>query len=360
MVKQIFFSILILMFFCNTAMSSERGEFITRLLKLPVPESIELCGETVPLDYEDVAERIDLELIVALADPTSVALWFKRGERHFPLIEKKINEYSLPLDLKYVAVIESNLRAEAVSSARAVGPWQFIGSTGKNYGLRRTSWVEDRKNWDKATDAALRHLADLRQRFDSWPLALAAYNAGEMRILSSMKVQGQNNYYGLRLPRETERYVFRIIAAKLIMEQPESYGIDIAGAQLYPPETTIDYSFQINRLNMPISVIADAAGVSYRKLKLLNPWMASNSLPKGEYVLTIPASVESGFESVVAGWEKANPEPETEYYQVRKGDTLSKIAKRHGVSLSDLYSWNSLNSRSIILPGQKIAIKIIN
>lgn len=352
--------ILLCSVFAASSAFSGLGDSVSALLKLPIPHSIELCGEPVPLDHEDVLERLDLELVVALGDPTSAALWFKRSQRYFPMIEKKLDEYGLPSDLKYVAVIESNLRANALSSARAVGPWQFIGSTGAEYGLSRSSWVEERKDWDKATDAALRLLKDLYGDFGSWPLAMAAYNAGKRRVSTSMQNQGEDNFYGLSLPRETERYVFRIIAAKLILERPEAYGINLDGARLYPPEKIVDLELKVDRRSFPVSAIAEAAGISYRCLRRLNEWIVDGSLPRGTYVLKIPDSAEKKFAHSIALWEKANPEPKTEYYKVRKGDTLSAIARKHGVSLSDLYSWNSLTSRSIILPGQTIAIQIIN
>jgi hypothetical protein len=276
------------------------------------------------------------------------------------MIEAGIRKEGLPLDLRYVPVVESNLRAEAVSSARAVGPWQFIRSTGKKYGLERNSWRDDRKNWEEATDAGLRHLKDLYDDFGSWSLALAAYNAGKRRVAGAMEKQGQGDFYGLTLPRETERYVFRIMAAKLIMERPEDFGINLEDARFYSPEQVADQTIEVVRSRLPLTVVADAAGVSYRRLKSLNAWITGDALPKGSHTVKIPASAGDSFEDTLVHWEADHPEPEVVYHRVRKGDTLSAIAKRYGVRLGDLSAWNSLGARSIIRPGQRIAIHRTN
>ena len=336
------------------------GEVITSMLTVPLPPALELCGETVPLDREDVAERLEIEVMVILSNPVSTALWFKRGERYFPLIEERIREGGLPLDLRYVPVVESNLRAEAVSSARAVGPWQFMRGTARKYRLERLSWSDERRHWEKATDAGLRHLKDLHDEFRSWPLALAAYNAGSRRVTDAMERQGEEDFYGLTLPRETERYVFRIMAAKLVLENPEAFGIRLDGARLYPPEEVTGVKIEVSRPSLPLSALAGAAGVSYRRFKSLNAWIVGDGLPKGSHTVTIPLSAAGTFKEGLARWEAAHPEPRIVYYRVRRGDTLSAIAKKHGVKLADLLSWNSLQSRSIIRPGQRIAVHRTN
>lgn len=348
------------MLFHAPAAAVEPGAFITSLLKLPLPTELELCGEKVPLAREDVAERLELELMLALSNPLSASLWFKRSARHFPMIEARISEKGLPPDLRYVPVVESNLRAEAVSSARAVGPWQFMRSTGRKYGLERTSWKDDRRGWEEATDAGLRHLKDLYGEFGSWALALAAYNAGTKRVAGAMKRQGQSDFYGLKLPRETERYVFRIMAAKLLLERPEDFGINLKDARLYPPDQVAHMTIKVTRYRLPLAVVADTAGVSYRRLKILNAWMTGDALPKGTYTVRIPASNEDSFRDALARWRADNPELRVVYYRVRRGDTLSTIADKHGVRLGDLLVWNSLDIRSIIRPGQRLAVRRTN
>ena len=324
---------------------------------MPLPAELEFCGERVPLDREDVAERLEIELMVALANPVSTSLWFKRGARYFPMIDEKIRQKGLPPDLRYVPVVESNLRADAVSSARAVGPWQFIRSTGRRYGLDRTSYKDERRNWEEATEAGLDHLRDLHRDLGSWPLALAAYNAGKMRVTGNMQTQNETDFYGLRLPRETERYVMRIMAVKLIMESPADYGIDLGNARLYDPEGAVEVRLEVRRARMPLFVLADAAGLSFRTFRNLNPWITGDALPKGTYRIKVPRAVEQSFDSTMTAWEKSNPEPKVVYHRVRRGDTLSGIASKYGVRLGDLLAWNSLSTRSVIQPGQRIAVR---
>ena len=339
---------------------AEPGEIITSFMNVPLPAKLEFCGEKVPLDREDVIERLEIELMVILSNPVSTSLWFKRKERYFPMIEEKILQKALPLDLRYVPVVESNLRSEAISSAQAVGPWQFMYGTGKAYGLKRNSWRDDRRNWEESTDAGLRHLKDLYDEFDSWPLALAAYNAGKRRVSGNMKKQGEQDFYGLTLPRETERYVFRIMAAKLVLENPGDYGIDMAVARLYPPEQAIAIKLKVTRASLPLSAIAEASGVSYRTIKGLNAWIRRETLPKGTHTIKIPAAAKDTFAMRLAGWEAKHLEPKFSYHRVRRGDTLSSIAQKYGVRLSDLMSWNSLGSTTIIYPGQRLTVRRSN
>jgi len=343
----------------GATLSAEPGGVITSLLKVPLPPKLELCGEPVPLDREDVAERLEIELMVVLANPVSTALWFKRGGRYFPLIDEQSQRKGLPADLRYVPVVESNLRAEAVSSANAVGPWQFIGRTGSSYGLDCDSFKDDRKNWEEATEAGLSHLADLHRDLGSWPLALAAYNAGKGRVTRAMERQGEKDFYGLALPRETERYVFRIMAAKLVLERPEDYGIDLEGARIFQPGAAA-MEVVVGRSQLPLTALAEAAGISFRRLKTLNAWMEADSLPKGSYTIKVPVSARETFQKALARWEEENPVPKIFYHRVRRGDTLSDIAQKYGVRLGDLMAWNSLKRRSVIHAGQRLTVRGAN
>ena len=333
---------------------------INHLLNTPVPERMEFCDEPVPLERPDVVERLDLELVVILGSPVTTAMWVKRIPRYFPQVEAELERRGLPQDLKYVALVESNLRASARSSAGAVGPWQFVGSTGREMGLERRAWVDERRDWQKATTAALDYLSALRDSFGSWPAALAAYNAGRGRVSRAMEEQQHTGYYDLVLPRETERYVFRMLAAKLVIEHPERYGIRVPEAHLYAPLVVAVHEFRVRRRELPLAAVARAAGVPYRELRRLNPWLVGAPLPRGTYRIQVPTATEGNFDSELARWEAANPEPQRVYYEVRRGDTLSAIARRHSVSLRSLLQWNSLNSRSIIRPGQELVIQLVD
>ncbi len=330
---------------------------ISHLLRLPLPETLELCGEPVPLGREDVGERLDLELVVTLGSPVTTALWFKRMPRSFPAIEEELRRRGLPQDLKYVAVIESNLRAEAVSHAGAVGPWQFMPATGAAYGLAQDSWRDARRGWEDSTAAALQHLKDLRGRFGSWPLALAAYNAGPERVVRALESQGGKDFWGLKLPAETERYVFRMLAAKLVAERPAAYGIRLEGARLYAPEATARVELAVARKEVPLRVLAEAAGVSYRRFLGLNPSLVGTSLPRGTHRLTVPAEAAAGMAAALAGWQERNPEPRTATHRVEKGDTLSTLARRYGVSVDDLRAWNNLGPKGVLRLGQNLVVQ---
>ena len=336
------------------------GAWISHLLSLPIPDNLTFCGESVPLDREDVLERLDLELVVTLGNPVSTTLWFKRIPRYFPLIEDTIRARGLPEDLKYVTLIESNLRVDAVSSAGATGPWQFMASTGSSCGLDRSSWRDSRRDWERATEAALDHLSDLREAFGSWAAALAAYNAGRSRVAQAMESQDQRDFYGLRLPRETERYVFRAMAAKLVVEHPEAYGITLEGSRVYRPVDSAELEVSVERRVLPVSALAAAAGVSYRRFLELNPWIVGSDLPRGTHRVALPDGSEGSFLVALQDWERANPEPKTTFHSVRSGDTLIGIARRYGVPLRDLMAWNDLNARSVIRPGQELAVHSVD
>lgn len=336
---------------------------VGRLLGLPIPRTVSFCGERVPLDREDVIERLDLELMDTLASPMRTALWLKRLPRHLPDIEAALKRHGLPEDLKYVAIIESNLRDDAVSDAGAVGPWQFMRETGAAYGLERTEWRDDARNWADSTEAALTHLAELRQVFGAWPLALAAYNSGRGRVGRALEGQGEADFYSLRLPRETERYVFRAIAAKLVLESPEAYGIQLDGARLYFPEEVAEVALRVERSRLPVRVAARAAGASYRWFLRLNPWIVGSELPRGVHAVRVPVAARAGVQAAVARWEAENPErrePKVVRVKVKRGDTLAAIARRHSVSIDELRTWNKLGARGTVRKGQELVIQIVD
>jgi hypothetical protein len=289
-VKIFYTLVLLIVALPTTLKAAGPGDSIDHLLRLPIPERLQFCGEPVPLDGEDVVERLDLELVVILGSPVRTALWLKRIPRHFPLIEREIRERGLPEDLKYVALVESDLKAGAVSRAAAVGPWQFIRSTGSQCGLEQTAWRDERRDWVESTRAALDHLAELREFFGSWPLALAAYNSGKRRVTRALKAQEQADFYGLRLPRETERYVFRALAAKLVVGDPNAYGVHLEEARTYFPLDQVKVMLEVRRRRLPVTAVARAAGVSYRWFLELNPWLRGDQLPRGTHVVAVPAS----------------------------------------------------------------------
>ncbi|MBN2570970.1 MAG: lytic transglycosylase domain-containing protein [Ignavibacteriales bacterium] len=247
-----------------------------------IPDTISFCGESVPLNNFDVRERLDKELIVNMYRHSATIQYLKRAARWFPLFEEILKEKKVPEDFKYVAVIESELQ-NVISPAGATGFWQFMEGAALKYGLEVEDEVDERYNIEKSTYAACDYLIDAYNKLDSWTLSAASYNMGVGGIKEKMNKQQTKNYYNLWLNQETSRYIFRILAIKIIFENPEKYGFYMKENDLYPPLETfgieIDYSIE------DLPAFAKKMGVSYRMLKLLNPWLRKDEL-KNKYSRT--------------------------------------------------------------------------
>lgn len=259
-----------------------------------VPEKITLCGEPVPLTDPAIREDLDREFTIVVWSRAQTTMWLKRAHRYFPEIERKIRDYRLPADLKYVVLVESDLRLKARSSAGAQGPWQFMAPTANRFQLRITNGIDERLEFTASTDAALRYLQGLHRLFKNWTLALAAYNSGEGRVQRAMAAQGVSNFYYLSLPTETERYIHRILAAKIIVESPGQYGYSIPPDQLYPPLEYDEVNFFISK-EVPVRTLAAACGSYYKIIKRLNPWIKGTKLPPGSHNLKIPKGTAPRF-----------------------------------------------------------------
>lgn len=331
-----------------------------------LPETITLCGEYVPQELWDVKERLEREFFSILSSEPVVILWVKRGNRYFPHIEKRIRLAGLPDDLKYMTVVESNLNPQARSWAGAMGMWQFIRSTGRKYGLNRSYWLDERRDFEKATDGALRYLKDLFKEFQSWPLALAAYNAGGERVREAMVTQGVTNYYQLALPQETERYVFRIIAAKVILENPGKYGFALDEPERYRPLSTDWVKTKVIGRRLHLRDVAEAAGTYFRHIKQLNPQLRRDSLPRGVHRIRVPAGAAEDFHANLQAIRQRNSRQakasrkgqKAVTYRVKKGDTLWAIAERYGVTIRALRRWNGIRRGEPIYPGERMLIYV--
>jgi hypothetical protein len=221
-------------------------------------------------------------------------MWLKRAHRYFPELERKLRARRLPLDLKYVALIESDLRQQARSTAGALGPWQFMGPTAQRFQLKITPEVDERLDFGLATDAALNYLSALRQQLGTWALALAAYNCGEGRVHRELAAQRVDTYYHLDLPEETERYVFRALAAKIILESPRTYGFNIPPEGLYEP-LEYDEAEAILTQEIMVRSLAAACGTYYKAFRDFNPWIKGASLPPGAYRFKLPKGSAARF-----------------------------------------------------------------
>ncbi|MBD0401708.1 lytic transglycosylase domain-containing protein [Flammeovirga sp. EKP202] len=257
--------------------------------ELPMPESFSFCDEKVPLSDPDVYERFDRELYVNSYWHSHTILVLKRAERWIPRIEEILKEEGIPDDFKYLCIIESDLMLNARSSAGAAGFWQFMPSTAREYGLTVNKEVDERYNVEKATRAACVYLKKAKEKLGTWTLAAAAYNRGPSGIAKALKDQKVSSYYDLLLNEETSRYMFRILALKEIMLEPDKYSFELSTHQLYTEEAI--KTMKIDTSIPDLASFAKEQGINYKILKRYNPWLRSNKLTikRGKtYIITLP------------------------------------------------------------------------
>ncbi|NHF59400.1 lytic transglycosylase domain-containing protein [Flavobacteriaceae bacterium TP-CH-4] len=259
-----------------------------QITAIDIPENLNFAGESVPLEDPEVMERVDREFLVNTYWQSNAVLLMKRANKYFPVIEPILAKNGVPDDFKYLAVAESGLQ-NVVSPAGATGFWQIMKTTGKEYGLEVNSNVDERYHLEKATEVACRYLKKSKERFGTWTLAAASYNAGPGSIDKFMGIQKAENYYDLLLGEETGRYVFRIMAIKEILSSPEKYGFRIDEEDMYQAVPT----FKVE-VNEPILSFADFAKqyeINYKVLKRHNPWLRQphlNNASRKKYTIEIP------------------------------------------------------------------------
>jgi membrane-bound lytic murein transglycosylase D len=255
----------------------------------PIPSSADFCGEALPMEHFDVKERLDHELIANSYRHSGTILYLKNSGKYFPTMEKILAEEGMPDDLKYLAVAESGL-TNAKSPAGAKGYWQFMKGTGKEYGLTVNSEIDERLHLEKSTRAACKFLRKLNNKFGSYTYAAAAYNMGALNVNKYKTSQKANNYYDLNINKETMRYVFRIVAIKEIMKNPRNYGFYIDDYQKYPPLPE-SYDVEVKTAVFSWASWASEHGMSYRELKLFNPWIVDSKLTNSQrktYYVKVP------------------------------------------------------------------------
>ena len=268
-----------------------------------LPKEVSLCGELIPLEDRNVWENLDREFLLALSNEVTVLLWMKRARRYFPFIERKLMDMGLPDDLKYVTITESGLRPEAVSSSGAAGIWQFIPPTGEKYGMRRNRGIDERFDFFKATEGALSYLKSLYEEFKSWTLAMAAYNAGENRVRKEIELQKTRNYFYLDLPMETERYVYKIAVAKIILSDPGRYGYTLEEREFYHPLRVERVQIDLTQ-PLPIVEVAKATGFFYKEIREMNPHLSEETIPPGTHFLNLPLGTSEKFWTFFSAWKK--------------------------------------------------------
>ncbi len=252
--------------------------------KFPKPEfyynfnpadSLYIFGERVPLEDAEVFERFERDFLINVNDRVQIMLYLKRAGRFFPYIEQKLAEAGLPDDFKYLAVAESKLM-DLRSPAGAAGVWQIMPTTGREYGLIVNNDIDERYNFELATDVAIKYLLQAYKRFKNWSVVAASYNMGMGGVSGEMSFQQTNNYYDLWLNRETARYVFRIAAIKECMQNPAKYGYE--STALYRPIETRSVLVTTSISNLAQWAIEQ--GTTYKVVKYLNPWIRGQSLPQ--------------------------------------------------------------------------------
>ncbi len=284
---------------------------------------------------------------------------YKRSGKFMEMITAELKEAGLPQDLAWLPLIESGFKIRALSRARALGLWQFIPSTGYKFGLKRDTWIDQRLNPEKATAAAIAYMKELHQIFGDWMTVLAAYNCGEGRVLRQIRNQKINyldNFWDLyqQLPRETARYVPRFLATLHILKDPEKYGFE-----LVEPDIPVSYETVAMEKQVQLKVVADKIGMPFKELTSLNPQLRHHVTPPTEYLLKLPQDRKSVFLAHLDEIPKWTP-PENAYvyHRVKKGETLSLIAKRYRTSITKIVRANNIRKKHFIRVGKKLKVPL--
>lgn len=370
--RRIFTASAIFLLFCGLSVTSVHGSneldeaaIIARINKMK--------SEVVPPRYDNVVKSY-LRTYLVLRRPKAESI-LGRSIVYFPLFEQKLREKNMPLDLKYLAVVESALDPNAVSRAGAVGLWQFMAPTGKAYSLKINYQVDERRDPVKSTEAAIRYLEDLYERFGDWSLALAAYNSGSGRVSRAMKRARSKDFWVLRryLPRETRNYVPAFVAATYLMQHYESHEL----TPDYPPlDMQITETIKVYD-EFQLAELAQLSELPVELIEALNPSYLKGIVPaneRGNYV-TLPKRLMTAFQDYIKARRpdtrynpiasdpiyvnRTNRDVNSNYiksiYIVRSGETMEQIAKALQCSVHQLRAWNKLKTNALT-PGQQLTV----
>jgi hypothetical protein len=255
-----------------------------------LPDEISFAGEKAPLERWDVKEKFDKEFLLNYYNQGTIIYLIKLANKNFPVISARLKANGVPDDFKYLCIAESNMQSWAVSKSGAVGYWQFLGGTAPGYGLEVTSQVDQRQHLEKSTDAACKYLKSAYAKFGSWTAAAASYNCGMGGYNAQATFQRTKNYYDLQLPEETNKYIFRILTFKYLIENAKELGFSVDEEEKYPsvPTRTVVVTSGIPDL----ALFAINHGTTYKMLRTLNPWLKGKSLnvAKGKsYHIQLPS-----------------------------------------------------------------------
>jgi membrane-bound lytic murein transglycosylase D len=288
------FSVIVLLFillgsFCENKHNSDTDSTTYINCTPAIPAEVNFCGEPVPLSYFDVKESLEKELIVNSFWHSQTILFLKKAPRYFSEIEPILKENNIPEDFKYLMVAESGFQ-DIVSPAGAAGQWHFLEATAKEYGLEVNEEVDERYNLTKSTEAACKYFKESYTIYKNWTLVAASYNGGRRGVDRQVERQGETDYYNLLFAEETGRYVYRIIALKLILGNPDAYGFHLTKDEIYP---LYDYKeIKVDSSITDMGNFAKSLGTNYKMLKMLNPWLRDKKLTnpkKKEYIIKVPS-----------------------------------------------------------------------
>ncbi|NVJ06219.1 LysM peptidoglycan-binding domain-containing protein [Myxococcus sp. AM001] len=288
--------------------------------------------------------------------------WMSRAARYVPVMHPILEQYGLPKDTVYLAMIESGFSAHAYSWAHAAGPWQFISSTGKQYGLKQDFWVDERRDPIKATHAAASYLKDLKRELGHWYLAWAGYNTGSGRVRRMVARHGTTDFWLLSeergLAKETKHYVPKLIAAALVAKHPAAFGFN---ENEFDPEPVLDFDEVQLTEAADLDVLARAAGVSVKVVQDLNPelkrWCTPPATDRKPYTLRLPKGAGTQFAD---NYKRISPAERLTFriHQVKRGDTLSQIAEKYGTASEAILQMNQLKSAHRLRVGGELVIPI--
>jgi len=332
---------------------SKEDDWMNENEEYVLPDNITTPKTEVPLVQNRQVNRH--LMYYTLKRPEVMETWLQRTKKYFPMMEKIFKDEGVPTELIHLAMVESGLNPEARSWASAVGMWQFIRATGSMYGLEVNWWIDERRDPEKATRAAARHLKDLYNIWGDWHLAMAGYNISPRGLKRAIRAAGKKDYWAALpyLPRETQGYVPGFIAATMIEMNPEQFGF----AGTYEAD---EYNYEVFEVAplMPLDALADAAGITTEKLKEYNPELLRWATPPGKsYPLKLPTGTKEQFAANYEDIPKEERSQNVAMHTVNRGETLGYIARKYGTSVRALYETNESLSNTIY-PGQKIVVPL--
>ncbi len=341
----------------NLPEDASPSAFIEKFSAVRTSGDIEVKGDTkpvtydVPIEYNDKVKKSIIYFQTVARE--AFERYLERSGRYIPLMIEILREHGLPDDIVYLPIIESGFNPRAYSWARASGPWQFIASTGRLYGLNRNWWYDERRDFVKSTHAAAKFLKHLYEKFGKWELALAAYNGGPGRVERAIRRQRTDNFWDLDLRKQTEDYVPFYMAATIIAKNPELYGFRIH----YDDPVTFDV-VTLDRC-LDLNTVAEAVGTSVNDIRDLNPELLRDVTPPKvrNYELRIPAGSKNVF---LAELPKMESPQETNWvrHKIRRGETVSSIASKYGVSQYAIFEANNLSRYSKIYAGKSLIVPV--